>query len=92
MLVLSRKRGEIIDLPELGVSFKIIDFKSAGIVSVGIEAPANIRVHRREILEKIEAQENDTPAAETEPVQPAPLWAKKQRRNKKENNKEGQRS
>jgi carbon storage regulator CsrA len=54
MLVLARKRGEIIDLPELGVSFKIIEFKSAGVVSVGIEAPANIRVHRREVLERIE--------------------------------------
>jgi len=85
MLVLSRKRGEIIDLPELGVSFKIIDFKSAGVVSVGIDAPQNIRVHRREILEKIEAEEDRTPAASVGPAQPVQLWAKKQRRNKKGN-------
>lgn len=85
MLVLSRKRGEIIDLPELGVSFKIIDFKSAGVVSVGIEAPQNIRVHRREVLERIEAEEDKTPAAATGAIQPVQLWAKKQKRNKKGN-------
>jgi carbon storage regulator len=83
MLVLSRKRGEFIDIPELGISFKIIDLKSAGVVSVGIEAPAHIRVHRREILEKIEGEQDKTPPAATGPAQSVQLWAKKQRRNKK---------
>ena len=84
MLVLARKRGEIIDLPELGVSFKIIEFKSAGVVSIGIEAPANIRVHRREVLERIETEEGQekgqkihkVPSAATGQPRPVQLWAK----------------
>ena len=87
MLVLSRKRGEIIDLPDLGVSFKIIAFKSAGIVSVGIDAPPGVRVHRREILEKIQSQEHQGhqehnqedhsfPPAATGPADSVRIWAK----------------
>jgi carbon storage regulator CsrA len=83
MLVLARKRGEIIDLPELGVSFTIIEFKSAGVVSVGIEAPAHIRVHRREVLEKIEAEKRQkihkAPPASTGHAQAVQIWAKPRR-------------
>ena len=81
MLVLSRKRGEEIVLPDLGVTFKIVAFKSAGIVSVGIEAPEGVRIHRREILDRIEGkagEEEDPscPPAATGPADSVRIWAK----------------
>jgi carbon storage regulator CsrA len=90
MLVLARKTGQQIVIPELGITFKILRFKSAGIVSVGIEAPEGIKVHRKEIHDLIvgnnpeqEAEESlsvrPSFPAEIHPPQPTRIWAKPRR-------------
>ena len=48
MLVLSRKVGEKIIIPELNTSIEIVEVK-AGRVRVGIDAPRSVRVVREEI-------------------------------------------
>lgn len=76
MLVFARKKGEEIVIPDLGITFKIIGTKSAGIISIGIEAPREIRVHRKEIWDKILASgETPPPPAATGPTQAVQLWA-----------------
>jgi carbon storage regulator CsrA len=91
MLVLARKTGQQIVIPELGITFKILRFKSAGIVSVGIEAPEGIKVHRKEIHDLIVGNNPEQEAekfpsvrpsvrpsfpAEIHPPQPTRIWAK----------------
>lgn len=51
MLVLSRKIGEVITIGN-SISVTILSF-DRGIVRVGIEAPKNITVHRKEVYDKI---------------------------------------
>ncbi len=51
MLVLSRKIGEVITIGN-SITVTILSF-DRGIVRVGIEAPKNIAVHRREVYDKI---------------------------------------
>ena len=51
MLVLSRKPEESIVFPELGITIKVIKFKG-GAVRLGIEAPIQHKVLRRELLTK----------------------------------------
>ncbi len=51
MLVLSRKIGEVITIGN-SITVTILSF-DRGIVRVGIEAPRNIAVHRREVYDKI---------------------------------------
>ena len=51
MLVLSRKIGEVITIGN-SITVTILSF-DRGIVRVGIEAPKNISVHRREVYDKI---------------------------------------
>lgn len=50
MLVLSRKRGEEIVLPGLGVSIQLVDVRGNR-VRLGITAPQSVSVVRREITE-----------------------------------------
>ncbi len=52
MLVLSRKRGEMITIGN-GVTVKILAVQGDK-VKIGIEAPADVPVHRQEIYERIE--------------------------------------
>ena len=55
MLVLSRKVGEKIVLPDCEVTITVL--KSAGNnIRLGIEAPNSIRVYREEILQRIAAR------------------------------------
>ena len=49
MLVLSRKRNEWIDIGE-GVSITVVDIRGDK-VRIGIEAPREMAVHRREVTE-----------------------------------------
>lgn len=55
MLVLSRFKDEIICIGE-EIEIVIIDVRSDGKVRVGIEAPKNIQVHRKEIKERIDRE------------------------------------
>ncbi len=81
MLVFARKKGEEIVIPDLGITFKVIGTKSAGVISIGIEAPLEIRVHRKEIWDKIQASgETPPPPAATGPAQAVQLWAARPKR------------
>jgi carbon storage regulator CsrA len=52
MLVLSRKPGERIVFPGLGVVLTVLRTDS-GRVQIGIEAPAAIPVHREEVRQRL---------------------------------------
>ena len=54
MLVLSRKKGELITIGK-SVTVKVIEV-DRGVVSLGIVAPKNIPVHRKEIFDAIVEQ------------------------------------
>ncbi|MDO6355382.1 MULTISPECIES: carbon storage regulator CsrA [unclassified Caloramator] len=51
MLILTRKEGESILIGE-GVEIKILEI-SQGTVKIGIEAPKNVKVIRKELLKEI---------------------------------------
>lgn len=81
MLVFARKKGEEIVIPDLGITIKVIGNKSAGITSIGIEAPVEIRIHRKEIWDKIlESGETPPPPAATGSAQAVQLWAARPKR------------
>ena len=52
MLVLSRKIGERIVLPETGVSISVLGVHGKR-VRIGIEAPRTVSVHREEVWRRI---------------------------------------
>ena len=52
MLVLSRKVGEEIYVPDFGVAIKVLGVKAGG-VKLGIAAPAEVPVYRAELWERI---------------------------------------
>ncbi|HXG10709.1 MAG TPA: carbon storage regulator [Gemmataceae bacterium] len=54
MLVVSRRIGEEILVPEQGIIFRILEIRGNK-VRVGITAPPAIRVQRRELWERIQA-------------------------------------
>jgi carbon storage regulator CsrA len=81
MLVFARKKGEEIVFPELNITIKLIGMKSAGIMSIGIEAPPEIRVHRKEVYDKILASgDTPPPPAASGPAQAVQLWAARPKR------------
>jgi carbon storage regulator len=51
MLVLSRKKGEQILVPECGVTVKVIAVKG-NTIRLGIEAPADVAILRAEVRER----------------------------------------
>jgi len=53
MLVLSRKGGETIVLPQLGITLSILGIRGDR-VRIGISAPSGIMVHREEVWHRIE--------------------------------------
>lgn len=69
MLVLNRKVGEQIVVPQVGLVFTVLEVQGDK-VSVGITAPKELKVHRREVWERI--QRNATRPQDTAPPpQPA---------------------
>jgi carbon storage regulator len=54
MLVLSRKKGEVITIGK-SVTVQILEYER-GVVSLGIDAPRNIPVHRKEVFDSIVEQ------------------------------------
>jgi len=64
MLVVSRRRDESIMIRD-DIEVKIIDIRQNQ-VKVGITAPREIPVHRREVYERIKAQEAQQAEAEGE--------------------------
>lgn len=55
MLVLSRKKDEQIVIPDLGISIMVIEIRGDK-VRIGIEAPRDVRVHRKEVWIAIQNQ------------------------------------
>jgi carbon storage regulator len=62
MLVLSRKVGQQILLPECGVTIDVVDV-GKNQVRLGIVAPANVRVYRREVWDRIQHPGEPQPSA-----------------------------
>jgi carbon storage regulator len=54
MLVVSRRVGEEIMVPQFGIVFRILEVRGNKI-RVGITAPPDIRVQRRELYDRIQA-------------------------------------
>ncbi|MCP4889181.1 MAG: hypothetical protein GY904_21530 [Planctomycetaceae bacterium] len=73
MLVLSRKEGQTIELPELQVVVRVIAVQRSR-VQVGIEAPQQITVHRGEVVRKMtEKQESPTASKVVSREDPLPF-------------------
>jgi carbon storage regulator len=56
MLVLTRKCGEKVVLPQQNVTVTVLEVRGDR-VRLGIEAPTDIRIHRQEVWQRIQAQE-----------------------------------
>lgn len=52
MLVLSRKPGEEIVLPGTNTVIRIVEVRKNGVVRVGVEAPPEVEIKRRELMPK----------------------------------------
>jgi len=52
MLVLSRRKGETIDFPELGISVEVIRVEGNK-VRLGIKAPDSVRILRGELVKTV---------------------------------------
>ena len=63
MLVLSRKKSESIVINN-DITIVVVEIRGDK-VKLGVEAPKDVPVHRREVYEAIQAQESANAAAET---------------------------
>ena len=52
MLVLTRKLGEEIVIPSIDVTIRLLDVRGDK-VRLGIEAPTDVAVHRKEVWDRI---------------------------------------
>ena len=69
MLVLSRKTGEVINIgTDISITVVGID---RGIVRLGVEAPKDVAVHRKEIYEKIKELNRQAAASNVNEVKVA---------------------
>ena len=62
MLVLTRKIGQQLVLPEQGITIDVVDVGKTR-VRLGISAPADIPVHRREVWDRAHGSDNCPPAS-----------------------------
>ena len=65
MLVLTRKIGQQIVLPGFGVTIDVVGL-TKGQVRIGIEAPADVEVYRREILDRIHCHRESQPGGKAD--------------------------
>ena len=63
MLVLTRKVGEAIVIPEFDITITLLEV-NGGKVRLGIKAPAEVAVHRLEVWNRIRDLAPTDPAAE----------------------------
>ncbi len=66
MLVLSRKIGESIILPDSGVSIVLLSIRG-GRARIGIEGPPNAAIHRAEVWCRIAREEGLSPTESPAP-------------------------
>lgn len=59
MLILTRRVGETVVVGD-NISVTVLGFKGSQ-VRLGIEAPADVSVHREEIFNRLQLQEQDEP-------------------------------
>jgi carbon storage regulator CsrA len=52
MLVLTRRPGDSITLPELGIVIRVLEVRSYNQIRIGIEAPSGINIVRTELMER----------------------------------------
>lgn len=64
MLVLSRKRGETIEIGDRTVVVTVVEIRGDK-VRLGIEAPLDIPVHRGEVADRLRAEEEEEKADRT---------------------------
>ena len=64
MLVLTRKLGESIAIDD-HIKIRVVDIKGKQ-VRLGIEAPRNVKIHREEVYEAIQAQNEESSQAKPE--------------------------
>ncbi|MHB1423849.1 MAG: carbon storage regulator [Gemmataceae bacterium] len=62
MLVLTRKAGESIVVPELGILLTVLEVQGNK-VRLGISAPAEVAIYRREVWERVGGFRELTPCA-----------------------------
>jgi carbon storage regulator len=67
MLVLNRRVGEQIVVPQVGLVFTVLEVQGDK-VSVGITAPRELKVHRREVWERIQRNGEGEEALEALPI------------------------
>jgi carbon storage regulator len=71
MLVLTRKTGQQLVLPEHGITIDVVEIGKTR-VCLGISAPSNVPVHRREVWDRAHATGNDAPkSSDSPPRRPA---------------------
>jgi carbon storage regulator len=66
MLVLSRKCGQAILVPELGLALTVLDVRGDR-VRLGISAPSGVIVHREEVWQRIQASAEEGAVQKTSP-------------------------
>jgi carbon storage regulator len=77
MLVLTRKAGEsLVIADDVEVTILSIDGQK---VRVGVQAPASVPVHRKEIYLEIRAHEGEAPESDLDPDE-QPVLARRRRR------------
>jgi carbon storage regulator len=53
MLVLTRKPGESLVVPDLGLTITVVSIKGNNSVRLGFEAPSGLAIHRQEVFDCI---------------------------------------
>jgi carbon storage regulator len=53
MLVLTRKVGESLIIPDCGLTITVLSVKGNNSVRLGFEAPSRLAIHRQEVFERI---------------------------------------
>ncbi len=63
MLVLSRRRGESIVLPDCDATITVLEI-GGGRVLLGVSAPQHVEIHRQEVWERMQGEGHDLPTLE----------------------------
>jgi carbon storage regulator len=53
MLVLTRKAGESLVVPDLGLTITAVSIKGNNSVRLGFDAPSGLAIHRQEVYDRI---------------------------------------